>query len=178
MTCHNIALNRIAKLKALIIYEKISIKINIGNKIKGHSGIKIYKNCILWIINPIKKIDKHTLIDNQKIIIIWLVNANPNGNKLNKFIIKINVNNVKINGKYAYPWRPICCFTKLKINLTKLSQIYWNTVGISFRLLTKYLIDNNKIQSNNNIGANKLIPGTGKNGVKYKIISNCLREKT
>ena len=66
---------------------------------------------------------------------------------------------------------PICCFTKLKINLTKLSQIYWNTVGISFRLLTKYLIDNNKIQSNNNIGANKLIPGTGKNGVKYKIIS-------
>lgn len=41
------------------------------------------------------------LIDNQKIIIIWLVKAKPNGNKLNKFMIKININNVNINGKYT-----------------------------------------------------------------------------
>lgn len=41
MARHYIAESRIAKLKALIIYEKISIKINIGNKINGDSGIKI-----------------------------------------------------------------------------------------------------------------------------------------
>lgn len=61
--------------------------------------MNIYKNWILWRTNPIKNIDIHTLIDNQKIIIIWLVNARPNGIKLNKFINKIKTNNVKINGK-------------------------------------------------------------------------------
>lgn len=39
-----LALKRIAKLKARIIYENISININIGNKIKGHSGMKIFRN--------------------------------------------------------------------------------------------------------------------------------------
>lgn len=32
-----------------------------------------------------KNIDKHTLKDNQEIIIIWLVKAIPNGDKLNRF---------------------------------------------------------------------------------------------
>lgn len=90
-----------AKLKARITYENTSINISIGSNIKGHSGINIYKNCTLCNNNPIKKIDKHMLIDNHIIIIMWLVNAKPNGNKLNKFIIKINVNNEKINGKYT-----------------------------------------------------------------------------
>ena len=39
-----LAANRIAKLKRRIKYENISIGISIGNKIKGHCGIKICKN--------------------------------------------------------------------------------------------------------------------------------------
>jgi hypothetical protein len=39
-----LAVNLIDKLKALIIYENISIKINIGNNAKGHLGINIFKN--------------------------------------------------------------------------------------------------------------------------------------
>jgi hypothetical protein len=49
MSSHNMALSRIARLNARIIYEKISINISIGNNIKGHSGIKIFKNFKLLV---------------------------------------------------------------------------------------------------------------------------------
>jgi len=39
-----LAANRIAKLNKRIKYEKISIGIKIGSKIKGHCGINICKN--------------------------------------------------------------------------------------------------------------------------------------
>lgn len=43
-----LALDLIAKLKDLIIWEKISVQISIGSNGKGHSGINIFKNCMLW----------------------------------------------------------------------------------------------------------------------------------
>lgn len=94
-----LALNRIAKLKARIIYENISIKIKIGNNIKGQEGINIFKYAILCLNKPIINIDKHKLNDNHKINIIWLVKAIPKGIKLSKLQIKIKLNNKKIKGK-------------------------------------------------------------------------------
>jgi len=94
-----LALNRIAKLNALIIYEKISINISIGNNIKGHSGINIFKNCKLLIYIPKKNIDKQVLNDKYIIIIKWLVKAMPKGNKLNKLLSKTKLNSVNMKGK-------------------------------------------------------------------------------
>lgn len=49
MTAIILALKRIAKLKARITYEKISIGINKNNNRKGASGIKIFKKWILCV---------------------------------------------------------------------------------------------------------------------------------
>jgi hypothetical protein len=42
-----LALNLIAKLKDLIMYENISVHISIGSNDKGHSGINIFINFML-----------------------------------------------------------------------------------------------------------------------------------
>jgi hypothetical protein len=47
-----LAVNLIDKLKALIIYENISIIINIGNNAIGHLGINIFKKCIFFSYKP------------------------------------------------------------------------------------------------------------------------------
>jgi len=65
-----LALSRIAKLKDLIIYEKISMTIKNGNNAKGHSGIKIFKNSKLCIYKPIMNIDNPKLSDKKIIIMI------------------------------------------------------------------------------------------------------------
>lgn len=93
------ALKRIARLKALIKYEKISIGTNINNKNKGASGTKIFKKLISLLTIPTKKTDVDIVKDKKKIITIWLVKAIPKGIKLNKLQINIKKNNVKINGK-------------------------------------------------------------------------------
>src|ERR1700733_10212538 len=52
-----LALNLIAKLKALIAYEKISIGTSRNKRGNGASGTKIFKNFKLCVHKPIKKID-------------------------------------------------------------------------------------------------------------------------
>jgi len=94
-----LAAKRIAKLNIRIKYEKISIGIKIGNRMKGHSGIKILKNFKLCVSKPIIKIDKQEIIVKNIITIIWLVRAIPNGNRLNKLQINTKIKQVKIKGK-------------------------------------------------------------------------------
>jgi hypothetical protein len=65
-----LALNRIAKLNALIKYENISIGINNNSKINGASGIKIFRNFVLCLANPSKNIESHKEKENDPIIII------------------------------------------------------------------------------------------------------------
>jgi hypothetical protein len=105
-----LAANLIDKLNNLIKYEKISIGINIGNKTKGHCGIKICKNFKWNLNNPIVNIDIQIVLDNKNINIKWLVKAIPKGIKLNKLQNKIKLNNVNINGNQNKPYECACCF--------------------------------------------------------------------
>lgn len=54
-----LAVNLIAKLKALNIYDDTSIKISKGNNAIGQVGTKIFKNLKFLYNNPKKNIDKH-----------------------------------------------------------------------------------------------------------------------
>lgn len=98
-----LAANLIDKLNKRIKYEKISIGINIGNKINGHCGIKICKNFKLKRNKPIVKIEIHIVLDNKNISIKWLVKAIPKGIKLNKLQNKMKLNNVYIKGNQNKP---------------------------------------------------------------------------
>jgi len=64
-----LAVNLIDKLKALIIYEKISISINTGNRANGHLGINIFKNFKLLYNNPKTKIALQVDNDNHIVTI-------------------------------------------------------------------------------------------------------------
>lgn len=70
-----LALNLIAKLNALIIYDKISKIIIIGAKAKGTSKTKILKKWILCFKIPRKKIPKHILKEKYNVQTKWLVTA-------------------------------------------------------------------------------------------------------
>lgn len=94
-----LALNLIAKLKERIIYDINSNIIIIGYSNKGTSGTNNFKNLILKLKMPTKKIPKHKLNEKYNVHIKWLVTANANGNKLNKFNINIKVNKEKTKGK-------------------------------------------------------------------------------
>lgn len=91
--------NLTAKLKDLIIYEKISIGIIIKYKGKGTSGTNNFKKWTLNLTSPIKKLPKHILNEKYNVQKRWLVVANPKGDKLNKFKNNINKNKEKTNGK-------------------------------------------------------------------------------
>lgn len=90
--------------------------INIGSNIDGHSGIEILKNLTPWTLIPKIKIPRERLKDNHKMIIKWLVDAIPKGNKLNGLLNKTKLKRVSIKGNKIYPFLPICCLIKLKIN--------------------------------------------------------------
>jgi hypothetical protein len=96
-----LAANLIAKLNIRSMYENSSIGIIIGNKIKGHSGIKIFKNFKFCVNNPIKKTELQIVIDKYKINTKWLVKAIPNGIKLIILHKKTKLNIRKIKGKYT-----------------------------------------------------------------------------
>jgi len=119
------------------MYEKISIPINIGNNAKGHWGMKIYKNFSWCLMIPITKMPEQTLTDNQTIIIIWLVKANPNGNKPKRFNPRIKLNKQPTNGIYIYPNKPIWAVIKLKINIMLFSKSNWKSDGISLKFSLK-----------------------------------------
>lgn len=55
MSCHNICTQSNSQTKSTDNIWKYSIKINIGNKTKGHSGMNIFKNWISWILSLKKK---------------------------------------------------------------------------------------------------------------------------
>jgi hypothetical protein len=59
--------NLIAKLNDLIIYDINSKIIIIGYNNKGTSGTNNFKNFILKLINPTKKIPKHKLKEKYKV---------------------------------------------------------------------------------------------------------------
>jgi hypothetical protein len=65
---------------------------------------------------PSKKIPIQILKAKYSMIIKWLVNAIPKGNKLNKFNIKTKKNIEKNKIIYLNPIEPNCCLIKLKIN--------------------------------------------------------------
>lgn len=64
-----LALDRIAGLNDFITWGNVSIAINIGNNINGHSGIKILRDLIPWTRDPRIKIPKDGLKDNHGIMI-------------------------------------------------------------------------------------------------------------
>jgi len=51
---------------------------------------------------------KHILNEKYNVQTKWLVTAKLNGNILNKFNSKINVNKAKTKGKYIIPSLPNC----------------------------------------------------------------------